>query len=482
MIDASPMRFTAMALTLALILQPRVAKAEPSSDPQYLVFWLSGQGILRTSLDIKGRLIDSSMKPFVKAGGNPGEIQPLVRHMEQSMKAGDVAEVERTMDKILSLQRGRIGGAEPDTSTFDSSELDKQVAGLIARIGTTGDGKARKLGFGITIPTFMLEKQIPGVLKAAFRIAGERDVAVHLNFDSHNFWQNRSDLWKNPENVEWSDWNGTLNAARVLDWGEPQRLPPHMCYNSPAILEEISRIVKQVIGPALGAELGALRDAKKEHLFAGITVGSEPAIDDYTQIQRINPNQAAFMDREGLPRVRLGYHALKNLGFGPKNHPKDFKRELAKVNRDFIAYWARQFVEAGVPAARLYTHVPAQGIDFGDPVVDYNNAPASTAFNPYARPGWTTYPVDRIKNDFKPLYALLEAHGNPAWGGVEANTAFGSASVDWNEYLSRHFKHGAKLVGINVGASSPVLTGRLTKSAYSSQALGAYRDFFSGKL
>jgi hypothetical protein len=465
--------------TLTLILLSGTALAEPSADPQYLVFWLTGS-VLTSSLETKGRLINSSMSAFVHAGGNPKELQPLALHVQESMKAGDFAGAEATQDRILAVQHERLGGPAPAAPSFDATELDKQVADLVARIGTTGDAEPRKLGFGVPIPTFIFEKQIPDIIKAAFKVARERDVAVHLHFESQNYWQNRPDLWKNPENVEWSDWKGTPNAARVLDDGEPVRLAPHMCYNSPALLREIARIVGQVIGPALRAELDALRSAHKEYLFAGITVGSEPAIDDYTQVAQHNPNMAAFMDREGLPRVRLGYHALKNLGFGPKNPPKDFKRALADVNRDFVVFWARQFVEAGVPSARLYTHVPAQGIDFGDPVVDYNNAPARIAFNPYSRPGWTTYPVGRLERDFKPLYALLEAHGSPAWGGVEANAAMTPSAGDWKEYLARHFDHGARLVGINVGASSAALQGRLARGAYGREALAAYRDFFSG--
>jgi hypothetical protein len=472
------MRLLATAFTLLLL--SGAARAQPSADPQYLVFWLSGN-VLQPGMEAKSRLIEASMRAFAKAGGRSAELRPLAEHIDEAMKSSDFAEAERTMDRILAVQRARLGDAVPATPPPGPTELDRQVADLIARIGTTGDGKDRKLGFAVPIPTFPLEKNIPDIIKAAFRVAREHDVAVHLNFESQNYWQNRPDLWKDPENVEWSDWKGTLNTARVLDHGEPVRMAPHMCYNSPLVLKEISRIVSQVIGPALRAELDALHAAGKDSLFAGITVGSEPAIDDYTVLAGNNPKQAAFMDREGLPRVRLGYHALKNLGFGPKNPPKDFKRELAGVNRDFVEFWARQFVEAGIPASRLYTHVPAQGIDFGDAIVDYDNAPASIAFVADARPGWTTYPVGRLQSDFKPLYALLAAHGDPPWGGVEANATMGPSSVDWTVYLAQHFEHGAKLVGVNVGASSPALQGQLTRSAYSRKAIAAYRAFFSAK-
>src|SRR5271157_4352136 len=169
-------RVTAKAL--ALIFLARAAIAEPSADPQYLVFWLTGS-VLQTSAEIKGRLIDSSMQAFANAGGDPRELQPLARHIQESMKANNFAEAEATMDRILAIQRRRIGGPDSALPSFNASEIDKGVADLVARIGTTGDGNARKLGFGLAIPTFILEKQIPDIIKAAFRVARERDVAVH---------------------------------------------------------------------------------------------------------------------------------------------------------------------------------------------------------------------------------------------------------------------------------------------------------------
>ena len=55
-----------------------------------------------------------------------------------------------------------------------------------------------------------------------------------------------------------------------------------MCYNSPAIQKEISRIISQVVGPALEREINKLKQEHREYLFAGITVGSEAGFDDYS--------------------------------------------------------------------------------------------------------------------------------------------------------------------------------------------------------
>jgi len=53
-------------------------------------------------------------------------------------------------------------------------------------------------------------------------------------------------------------------------------------------------------------------------------------------------------------------------------------------------------------------------------------AQSGFAFNDYSRPGWTTYPVRFLNNDFRALYDALGKHGNPSWGGVEAN-----AGIPW---------------------------------------------------
>ena len=126
---------------------------------------------------------------------------------------------------------------------------------------------------------------------------------------------------------------------------------------------------------------------------------------------------AKLMEEDKAPHSRVGYYSLTNAGYSKTNPPADINAALAAINQKFIEFWDKQFVDAGIPCSRLYTHVAASA------------AAGCTAtmlrygivFNPYARPGWTTYPVGTLKNGFQPLYDELAKHGNPAWGGVEAN-------------------------------------------------------------
>ena len=385
-----------------------------------------------------------------------------------------------------------------------------------AKLGTTGDGKTRQLGFGASIPVFVRdESQIPRAIKHLFDIAKRTNVAVHFLVDDHIGWDERPDLWNwfdpakkgyspdNRKNVEWYDWEGTPNKRLYLTpLGAPSQAPG-MCYNSPAIEKEISRIIAQIVGPALREEIDQLKKENKEYLFAGLTVGAEAGFNDYSVIPQISLAQKALlhilpnadpvqrqmlrmfmqasklMDEDKAPHGgRLGYCSLTNAGYSKIHPPTDINAALADVNKKFIAFWDRQFADAGIPCSRIYTHVAAS-----PPQDDKNNAPLAIVFNPYARPGWTTYPMGTLANGFQPLYEELAKHGNPAWGGVEANNAalVNPNAPSWEKYLAWHYNHGAKLVAINVGASDQAIMSSLSKGAFGDEALAAYRKFLKGE-
>jgi hypothetical protein len=394
-----------------------------------------------------------------------------------------------------------------------SEDLDEGIIrAFAAKLGTTGDGRTRQLGFGAGLPIWINDQsRIAPWIRQMFRLAKRTNVAVHFNVDDHVLWHERPDLWnwydpsqpgykpENRKNVEWFDWEGTANKRRYFTpAGAPSR-SPHMCYNSPAVQHEISRIVSQIVGPALRAEINQLRSENKEYLFAGITVGAEAGFDDYSQFPSLpvrlvleagglvdpKASQMAMqlrlaekrMDEDKAPRSPVGYCSLTNAGYSRSRPPGDLNVALADINRKFIEFWDKQFVDAGIPCSRLYTHVAAPA-----PQDANNNAPLKIVFNPYARPGWTTYPVNTLQNGFKPLYDALAAHGNPAWGGVEANAAFANstAAVSWEKYLAWHYNHGAKLVGISVGTSDPSLQSSLSKGAFGGEAMAAYKKFLTG--
>ena len=353
---------------------------------------------------------------------------------------------------------------------------------LAERVGMKGDGKTRLLGFGLPTPTFEIEAQLPDRIRGAFAAAREHDMAVMLHFDFHLAWKNRPDLWNwfdpqkpgydpnNKANVEWHGWDGPPNRVRYLNHGVLERLPPNMCYTSKRTRAEVTRIVSKVIAPVLRDEIAKLRAEGKEALFAGVLVGSEPSIDDYS---KPNPELAKMMKEDGVSAGPLGYRALLDRGFSAARPPDDFRKALATIIQETVAFWCEQFVDAGIPAEKLYPHVAAPA------PAEVMNAPIWTAFNKWSRPGWTTYAVEVLGEGFKPVYDELEKRGNPPWAGVEANAGIPGSFVDWETYLGWHYNHGCVLVGVNTGATGEDLPKRLRDNAFGKEALAAYRKFLT---
>ena len=78
------------------------------------------------------------------------------------------------------------------------------------------------------------------------------------------------------------------------------------------------------------------------------------------------------------------------------------------------------------------------------------------------------------------LQSTAARHGEE----FEANATLaepGAAELSWETYLAWHYNHGAKLVGINSGASDPALVSQLTKGAFGDEAMAAYRKFLKGE-
>lgn len=386
----------------------------------------------------------------------------------------------RTKHEAASAKR--LGSdAEPRYLLFWGSP--EQVPDLVRKIGTKGDGRTRLLGFGQPCPTFQVEKQVPALVHACFEAARKHNVAVMLMFDLHIAWQNRPDLWNwfdpskpgydpaNKANVEWFGWNGQPAKVRYLDNGITERFAPPPCFTSKRLRHEWTRLVRQVVAPAILRELSVLKREGKERLFAGVLVGNEPMYDNYAHA---GPEMATMIADDGSPSGQLGYRSLLDRGFSKNHPPAHIHEALGAIIQETVAFWCRQFADAGISPSRLYTHVPAQ------PPLELMSVPISAAFNKWARPGWTTYPIMQLEKGFQPLYRELHAHANPPWGGVEANVGFPGSAVDWETYLAWHYNHGAVVVGVNTQGSGKDLPDRLEKSAFGPDALAAYRKFLHG--
>ena len=374
-------------------------------------------------------------------------------------------------------------------------DVDTKVADFLSRIGTAGDG-THKLGFMIILPVWYWNSGLGGddgqadaVIGKMFDLAATRNIAVYFTIDTnygetaniYNWWDPSQPGYNpaNKSNVEWTDWDGTPTKVRYNLQGSGAKLPPVMCYNSPAILKESSYIARSVVAPAIEKGIASLKSVGKENLFAGITLGLEPSLDDYSVMDQLDPALGKQMDQDGARKVALGYCALTNSGYSKSNPPTSFSLALAKINQDYTSYWGKALVDAGISKNKLYTHVAA-GAE--GPLLQYTNAPLDIAFNDYSRPGWTTYAAGPIANNFNVLYDLLAKHGTPHWAATETSpTSVNGKTLNPETFLAWHFNHGAAVMVINTGDTSA--GGQvIARDIWAPRSIAAYKKFLSGAV
>ena len=350
--------------------------------------------------------------------------------------------------------------------------LENTVADIVGAIGNTGNNE-RKLGFIPGPVSFdQTDEQVRTLMQHAFALALKYDIALGFHIDDSMFWGRLKQL-QAPDNIEWLDWNKTLNTGRRLDWSSnPTKIMPQLCLNS----RDVRKIVHaraSVIGEETKKGLAMLDAAGKGYLFIGVIAGWE------TQI-----------GRDYDTGKRLGYCALTNLGYSAANPPHDLDEARTGIVRDFIDYWATSLSDAGIPDAKLFSHtafMPKDSYDAAQVDTTYlqtiNFTPPSVSFGPHHAAGFSTYP--QSGNLIDDITSELSRHGNSQWISAEG-TALDPSQAEigvfgdrMEAYLGSLFNHGASVVNIfgwGVGES----TNPFRRTAENEKALTAYGKFLSG--
>lgn len=365
-----------------------------------------------------------------------------------------------------------VSGSNPLSPPPTKTEISRFVERLIARIGTTGTAETK---LAVTLGPLSFDHtddQLRRMIADAFEIALEHDIAVGFHLDDSMFWARRTDLWTNPVNVEWLDWEGTPNTGRRLDWGaEPTRIAPQMCLNSAAVQAEVRRL-SALIGAAVSEGIATLAAHGRPDLFAGVISGWE------TQI-----------GRDYQTNQQLGYCALTNRGYSRSNPPQDPDAELEQVVHAFIRLWASGLAAAGVEPIYSHTALVSRQTyatmtdDAPQSYTQVNQfAPPWVAFGEDFRPGFSTYPQPGLMAQ---IYEELAQRGSPAWASAEGanirlNVLTSGGSME--TYLAWMFNHGAALVNLfGWGVGSEAVENPFRTAAESEDALAAYRKFLNGE-
>jgi len=405
-------------------------------------------------------------------GRSEADFQPLQSAEELRPLAGD---------EIRYLAFQVFEGTPNPQIPFDramvytpKAAVDDMVRDIVSTIGTTGGPKTR-LAFVLGPISFdHTDAQVRQIIDDGFEIALAHNIAVGFHIDDAMFWSKRPDLMANPDNVEWTDFDGTPAVGLKLDWAHA---PARMVYNAPEIQAEVSRRARDVIGAHIGVHLKKLRSLGKEDQFAGVIAGWE-----------------SHMGQDIGADDRVGFHALANRGFGPGKPPPDVTAEIASIVNEFINLWTDGLAAGGIDGNRIYTHVAfVPRARFEEmrtpPGLKYETlldvAPSSqrpaTAFTSTGRPGFSTYPVTGV---FAQIQQELGAHNNPWWASVEGTNIIPgdpprNSGLTMENYLAKSFNNGAALVTLfGWGIGGDIMPNNPFKMAtQGDKALAAYRKF-----
>jgi len=379
--------------------------------------------------------------------------------------------------KYLLFQIGTYGPVPAGMNPFIATRIDieNEVDPILKAIGNErGDHTNQQLGFVVGPMGFDLtDDQLRTVIRDSFAVAEEKNIAAGFHIDDSMFWLRRRDLWSNPQNVEWSDWNGTVVPHRIIGWalnGKPFLAPP-MCYTSPAIEAEVTRIARDVIGAEIKKGIDHLAAIGKPYLFAGVIAGWETRMQDDSQ-----------------PPTYYGYCALHNIGYSAQNLPQDFDAALVGVVSNWIILWDKSLQAAGIPRERIYTHIAFPGLhhppNITNVIRDFNkDAPSDiVTFNQYSYPGFSIY----NRNILTDLYQVLALHPDAPWGISEGNDIESDMSnpsrytpvTTMEQYLAMAFNHGAIYVDLfGWGDNDSPFARTIT----STSSVKAYQKFLEGK-
>lgn len=100
------------------------------------------------------------------------------------------------------------GGSTPEINAAPATpqtkaQIEASWAPIINAIGEKGDGMHQQLGFWIgPLGWDLTDPQEKQLIDDAFAVAEEKNVAVGFHIDDSMFWNRRTDLWGDKNNVE----------------------------------------------------------------------------------------------------------------------------------------------------------------------------------------------------------------------------------------------------------------------------------------
>jgi len=346
------------------------------------------------------------------------------------------------------------------------------------------DPKSKRL-IGFSRMSIMLFKQSiqekRDIVNMVFDIAEEFDMPVYLHLDMlHN--SPTSDKFEGPEKkfyddpmmCEWVDFPKPGQTHGPVprfwnNWGAWFSAPAFPAFGSPKLQEYVKeQLQKGVLDPMM-KRIEKLKQQNKEYLFAGICIGWETAIynwtpgDPFVILDPKDPPVDTFTEpnitMQRWEMAQPGYNSLYHLGYNQQRLEKEAKEKSMttkalfieichKVGHNYTEMLAKEAFNRGIDRRKIFSHTVA--IDTVDNRPSTSRPPVWAAVNPYCTPGFTMDNFGEAVYDLKKVKQQILKADPTQKNLAVAETYFrrGTTEEDYTKFFNDMFDNGATLIHI----------------------------------
>lgn len=320
-----------------------------------------------------------------------------------------------------------LEGGGPDQGP--GRDVAANIADLAERFGKMPPGAVHQLAYGVQ--QLRILSRSTAVVRAdvvrALDLAEQHGIPVFLHVDAVYGWgadgETRAEeapavkFWQHPEMREWGAFpDGADLPQRIprpwLPWGPwCSPAPAVPAYGSPAFIAFATTQLDQGVLVPLAERLARWTTSGRSHLFAGINLGWELHLPDFSEpgfrqavaraggtVRADYPRSVRGLEMEpDLVGARLGHASLHWRGWNEERllaaaqqagttRDEQFRRLCYDVLHDYHLALAKACHQRGLAAERVFTHIVAIAT-VGAP--NTTRPPIWTAVNPHATPGFT---------------------------------------------------------------------------------------------